>query len=222
LNVTVPVGVGVPEAGLTVAVSVTLVPTATEVPEALSVVVVGVGAGGATATPVPVKVTACGLPVALSAKVRVAVSAAAVLGSNVTLTVQVFPAATVALVQVSAPMWKSAMSVPPGVTVVMSRFEVPVFVMVRVRALLVVPWFWFPKASGLGEAENAGPEGPAPPLITNTLLVMGTKKSSVAVFTTPGVNPDATIPTPSPGSFTTVSTLVAPLMITTVPDSTNI
>ena len=43
LNVTIPVGVGVPEVGVTVAVSVTLVPTATEVAEALSFVVVAVG-----------------------------------------------------------------------------------------------------------------------------------------------------------------------------------
>jgi len=46
LKVTVPVGVGVPEAGVTVAVKVTLFPTATEFAEAVSTVVVGV-AGGA-------------------------------------------------------------------------------------------------------------------------------------------------------------------------------
>jgi hypothetical protein len=103
----------------------------------------------------------------------VAVSLLVVLGSNSTLTAQVFPAATVALEQVSDPRMKSAMLAPPGVTVVMARLEVPVFVMVSVFALLVVPWVWFPKASGLGAAENAGPEGPAPPLTTKTLPAAG-------------------------------------------------
>ena len=50
----------------------------------------------------PVKVTAWELSGALSATVRVAVSPSAVVGSNSTLTVQVVPAATVALAQISA------------------------------------------------------------------------------------------------------------------------
>jgi len=91
-----------------------------------------------------------------------------VLGSNSTLTVQVFPADTVASAQVSVPTMKSAMFAPPGVTVVIAKLVVPVFVTVSVIALLVVPCVWFPKASGLGEAENAGPA--AAPLIAKTLL----------------------------------------------------
>ena len=165
LKVTVPVGVGVPDAGVTVAVKVTLVPVATDVAEAVSAVVVGVIAG---AVPVPVRFTTCGLLVALSVKVRVAVSLLVVFGSNSTLTVQVFPAATVELAHVSDPMGKSDMLVPPGVTVVIVKSVVPVFVPVTVLALLVVPCVWFPKASGLGEAESAGPAGA--PLITYTLL----------------------------------------------------
>src|SRR5579862_454023 len=137
MNVTVPVGMGVPEAGLTVAVRVTLVPTATDVAEADSVVVVAVAAG---ATPVPVKVTDWGLLGALSAKVRVADSLPVVLGSNWTLTVQVFPAATVELAQLSEPTGKSATFVPPAVTVVIERSVVPTLVTVSVIALLVVPW----------------------------------------------------------------------------------
>jgi hypothetical protein len=43
LNVTIPVGVGVPAVCVTVAVSVTLVPAATEVADALSFVDVAVG-----------------------------------------------------------------------------------------------------------------------------------------------------------------------------------
>jgi hypothetical protein len=164
LKVTVPVGVGVPVAGVTVAVKVTLVPTAAEVDEAVSFVVVGVATG---ATPVPVNVTVSGLSEALSAKVRVADSLLVVVGSNSTLTVQVFPAATVASEQVSVPMVKSAMLVPPGVTVVIVKSVVPVLVTVSVIALLVVPCVWFPKASGVGVAENAGPA--AAPLITKTL-----------------------------------------------------
>jgi hypothetical protein len=126
----------VPTAGVTVAVKVTLVPTVTEADEAVNAVVVGVAG---TPTPVPVKVTVWGLSEALSAKVRVAVSLLPVLGSNSTLSVQVFPTATVALAQVSDPTMKSAMLAPPGVTVVMVRLAVPVFVIVSVFALLVVP-----------------------------------------------------------------------------------
>jgi hypothetical protein len=70
-------------------------------------------------------------------------------------------------------MMKSAMLAPPGVTVVMARLEVPVLVMVNVMAPLVLPSVTFPNASGLGEAENAGPEGPAPPLTTKTLPAAG-------------------------------------------------
>jgi hypothetical protein len=71
--------------------------------------------------------------------VRVAVSLLAVLGSNSTLSVQVFPAATVALPQVSDLMRKSAMLVPLGVTVVIFRLAVPVLVIVSVMGPLVVP-----------------------------------------------------------------------------------
>ena len=143
LNVTVPVGVGVPDAGVTVAVNVTLVPTTTEVADVESAVVDAVATG---ATPVPVRLTTWGLPGALSARVRVADSAAVVLGANSTLTVQVFPAATVALAQVSDPMMKSALLAPPDVTVVIDRSVVPELVTVSVFALLVVSWVWFPKA----------------------------------------------------------------------------
>jgi hypothetical protein len=165
LKVTEPVGVGVPAAGLTVAVNVTLVPMATDVADAVSAVVDAVATG---ATPVPVNVTACGLPEALSAKVSVADSAVVVLGANSILNEHVFPAETVAFAQVSVPTMKSALLVPPAVTVVIVRSLVPVLVTVRVLAALVVSSVWFPKARGFGEAENAGPAGV--PLITNTLL----------------------------------------------------
>lgn len=207
MNVTVPVGVGVPDVGATVAVKVTLAPTATEVAGAVSAVVVGVGTG---ATPVPVKVATSGLSGALSAKVRVADSPLVVLGANSTLTVQVFPADTVALEQASVPMMKSAMLVPPGVTVVIVRLVVPVFVMVRVFALLVVPSVWFPKASGLGEAENRGPL--TGPLITVTLLLNASATYNVFVVE---FNAAATGPVVLE-SDKVVSVLVAPLMTPTL------
>ena len=163
LNVTSPVGLGVPAVGVTVAVKVTLVPAVAEADDEVNIVVVAVAG---TPRPVPVKLTVSGLSEALSAKVRVAVSLLAVLGSNWTLTVHVFPAATVALEQVSVPMTKSDMLAPPGVTVVMVRLALPVLVIVSVLALLVVPSVWFAKASGLGDAENAGAVGGGTPLIT--------------------------------------------------------
>ena len=136
LKVTVPVGVGVPEAGVTVAVKVRLLPTATEVAEAVSAVVVAVGTG---ATPVPVKLTTWGLPDALSVNVNVADSPAVVLGVNLTLIVQVFPAVTVALLHVSEERAKSALFVPPSTTEPMFRLALPLFVIVKVLGLLAVP-----------------------------------------------------------------------------------
>jgi len=159
LNVTVPVGVGVPEAGVTVAVRVTLVPTATEVADAASFDVVAVGTG---ATPVPVMLTTCGLPEALSVKVRVAVSAVAVLAVKLTLIVHVFPAVTVAALHMSEETVKSALFVPPSTTELMFRLALPLLVTVNVIALLVAPSVWLPKAMGEGEAENPGAGAVAP------------------------------------------------------------
>ena len=79
LKVTIPVGVGVPEAGVTVAVKVMLAPAPTEADDAVNTVVEAVATG---ATPVPVRVTVSGLSEALSAKVRVADSLVVALGSN--------------------------------------------------------------------------------------------------------------------------------------------
>lgn len=137
LNVTVPVGVGVPEAGETVAVKVTLEPTAMEAADEERVVVVAVGTG---AVPVPVRLTIWGLSVALSVKVSIADSAACVAGVNVTLTVQVFPAATIAPLHVLEPTVKSARSLPFSTTLLMVKDVAPVLVIVSVLGLLVVPW----------------------------------------------------------------------------------
>ena len=191
---------GVPDAGVTVAVSVTLVPTDTEVDEADSLVVVAVGTG---ATPVPVRVTTWGLPEALSAKVSVAVSLLVVAGANSTLTVQEPLTATVAETQLFAVTAKSAVFVPPGVTVVNVRLAVPVLATVSDIALLVVPWVWFPKASGLGEAANTGPA--AAPLIAKTLLSTATYASFVVVFNA-AASGTPVVP------VTVVTALVAPSM----------
>ena len=155
LNVTVPVGVGVPEAGVTVAVKVTPAPTDIEVAEVESAVVDAVATG---AVPVPVRFTTCGLSEALSVKVSVADSAAVVVGANLILTVQVAFAANVAPLHVSEPIGKSAALMPPSATLLIDRLVDPELVMVNVFALLVVPWVWLPKATGEGEAENDGPE----------------------------------------------------------------
>lgn len=154
LKVTVPVGVGVPEVGETVAVKVTLAPTAMEVAEAESAVVEAVATG---ATPVPVRFTTCGLSEAASVKVRVADSAAVVVGANLMLSVQVAFAAREAPLQVSEAIGKSTASTPPSTTLVIDRLVEPMLVTVNVFALLVVPLVWLPKARGEGEAENGEP-----------------------------------------------------------------
>ena len=88
--------------------------------------------------PVPVKLTDCGLFVALSVKVNVAVRLPAVVGVNVTLTVQLaFTASEVP--HVSLGIAKSPGSVPPICTLLMVKAALPPLVRVTPCAALVVP-----------------------------------------------------------------------------------
>ena len=157
LKVMVPVGVGVPEVGVTVAVNVTLAPTATEVAEAersrrCSCNRSDAGTGQVhhlpdcsrrclqrKASPIP-RHGSC------SAQIS-------------TLTVQVFPAETVAFAHVSVPTMKSILLVPPGVTAVIDQSP---FVPESGRRSGSSRCSWCPRSdsrrpSGLGEAENTGP-----------------------------------------------------------------
>ena len=84
------------------------------------------------AEPVPVREMMCGLPVALSVMVMAPVLVPVAVGVNVTLMVQLAPAAT-GVPQVV--VWAKS---PLGTILVMFSNAVPVFVSVTVRAALVV------------------------------------------------------------------------------------
>jgi hypothetical protein len=89
------------------------------------------------ATPVPVRLIPCGLLGSLSVMVTEAVLVPVAAGVNVTLIVQLAPAATeLPHVLLSG---KSPMSAPVTAMLVMERAELPVLVRVTVCALLVVP-----------------------------------------------------------------------------------
>jgi len=86
------------------------------------------------AVPVPVKLTVCGLLIAVSAKLSVPVDATSAVGENVTPTVQLAPAARLAL-QVLLAMANGAVApMPVNVSAVLSRL-----VTVTVVAALVFP-----------------------------------------------------------------------------------
>jgi hypothetical protein len=107
------------------------------------------------AVPVPVSVTVWLLVRALllSAKLRMALSAAAVEGVNVTVTVQLLPAATgLAVEQVEAVIAKSAILVPDTEGLLLNvSGPVPVFMTVSIIGALVEPSATEPNASGMGD-----------------------------------------------------------------------
>jgi len=92
-----------------------------------------------TATPDPVRLAVWGLPVALSVTVTAAVLAPDAVGLNVTLIVQLAPAAT------DAPhvlLWeKSPLLVPVTAVLLMVTAELVLLVRVSVWPALVVPTF---------------------------------------------------------------------------------
>ena len=95
--------------------------------------------GVAGAVPVPLSPTLCGLPVALSATCSAAFRTPTALGVNVTATVQVPFAATVALPQVLEAIAKSLALAPAKVTVVIFSEAFPLLVTVTLICALVVP-----------------------------------------------------------------------------------
>ena len=104
--------------------------------------------------PLPDKLTACGLPLALSLMLSEAVSLPLAVGVNVTLIVQLAPAAS-ELPQVL--VWAKALALAPVIaTLVMLNVAVPLFVRVTVEAALLVPTAWLLKETLVGERLTAG------------------------------------------------------------------
>lgn len=90
------------------------------------------------AVPVPVSATVCGLPLALSPMFSVAVRLPVAAGVNVTATVVLAPGATV-IGSVGAGKANSAAFAPETDNAEITRFAVPLFVMVMTAGALPVP-----------------------------------------------------------------------------------
>jgi hypothetical protein len=110
--------------------------------------------------PVPVRFTDCGEPEALSAMLIEVLSDPSERGANVTVIVQVAPAATVVQL-LDTP--KALAFVPPTVTAVTLRGALPEFVKVM-ACEAVVPSAVFGKAIVLGDKLTAGAGGTAVPV----------------------------------------------------------
>jgi hypothetical protein len=112
--------------------------------------------GAEAAAPVPVRLNDCGLPEALSVMLRVPMRVPDAVGVNVTLMVQLAPAAT-ELPQVL--VWAKS---PLAETPVRFSEALPVFASVTVCAALVVPTVWLVKVSEEAERLTTGAEAAAP------------------------------------------------------------
>lgn len=93
---------------------------------------------------VPIKLTVCALSAALSKNIRVAAEAAACVGVNVMLTMQVAPGATVELLHEFELIAKSVLFVPESITPVGPKIKSarPLFVTVIDWGVLVLLNFW--------------------------------------------------------------------------------
>lgn len=138
-------------------------------PEKISPVGESVTIGLRGTMPVPVSANVCGLPEALSVTDNVPVRAPTALGVNVTLMVQLVPAARL-MPQVSV----SAKS-PVAVMLVMLADPLPVLVAVATWTALVIPTVSLPKASRVGDKLTRGAlKGgvvPVPDKVTNSGLL---------------------------------------------------
>jgi hypothetical protein len=112
--------------------------------------------GAEAAAPVPVRLTDCGLPEALSVMLRVPVRVPDAVGVNVTLMVQLAPAAT-ELPQVL--VWAKS---PLAEMLVRLSEALPVLESVTDCAALVVPTVWLAKVSEEAERLTTGAEAAAP------------------------------------------------------------
>ena len=106
------------------------------------------------AMPVPERLTVCGLPLALSVMLTEAVRLPLAAGLNVTLIVQLLPAAT-ELPHVL--VWaKSLALLPVRARLVILKVALPVLLRVAICAVLVAPTDWLPKARLVGERPSTG------------------------------------------------------------------
>jgi hypothetical protein len=117
-------------------------------------------ATGFVLAPVPERVAVWGLPVALSVRVTEAAKDPLAAGMNVTLTVQLAPAATLAPQLLLCA--KSPGFAPVSVMLLMLKAALPVLLSVKVWAELVVPTAWLPKARAVGEKLAVGCPAPTP------------------------------------------------------------
>jgi len=110
--------------------------------------------------PVPERVAVCGLPVALSVRVTEAAKDPLAAGMNVTLTVQLAPAATLPPQLLLCA--KSPGFAPVSLMLLMLKAALPVLLSVEVWAELVVPTAWLPKARVVGDKLAVGCPTPTP------------------------------------------------------------
>ena len=112
---------------------------------------------GAETVPVPESATLCGLPAALSLIVTLALRLPVAVGENVTLSVQVAPAASV--LGLSGQVFvcaKSPALAPLTPMLLIVNAAVPLLVSVTDFAALVVPTSWLPKLSDVGLSVTPG------------------------------------------------------------------
>jgi hypothetical protein len=110
------------------------------------------------ATPVPLSATAWGEVGALSAMVTLAVRFPAIVGVNITVTVQV-PAGAMLLPTQVFVLLKSPGLVPVMLTALTVKAAFPLFVTVISWLALVVPMFWLAKVRLAGESATPGAAG---------------------------------------------------------------
>ena len=109
---------------------------------------------GAAAVPVPVKATLCGLPDALSVIRSEALREPVAVGLNVTLIVQLAPAARLEPQLFVCEKFEEF--VPANAMLLIVSAPVPVLVNVTGLAALVVFTIWFPNASDVGDRLTTG------------------------------------------------------------------
>ena len=144
----------------------------------------------------PLKLTVCGLPAALSATVSVPVRVPEVVGINVTLMVQLAPAAT-ELPQLL--VWAKS---PLALMAVILRAALPELLSVTVCGALVVPCAWLPKVRLTGERPATGPLADPVPV---RLTVCGLLAAPSVMVRAPVLVP------PAVGVKVTVTVQLAPI-----------
>jgi len=132
------------------------------------------------AAPVPERLTVCGLPLALSVMLTEAVRLPLAEGLNVTLIVQLLPAAT-ELPHVL--VWAKSLALTPvSARLVMFSVVPPLFVSVTAWALLVVPRAWLANVMLGGDKFAVGCATPVP---DSEMLMVGFHQALVMIDMAP-------------------------------------